>query len=328
MSVSEIALAVQTAKGSPAASATQRSYLSGGTLVVPSKEIRLGGDTGTTRAPTALASYVTSVVSFGEPEIIVRPRMIGLLLYATLGAKAVSGASDPWTHTITLGTSVPYLTAWRHQAGLFNDRHADVRITRLVIAGRHGEPLRCQFSLAGGSPVYRSAQETGATVETADVMMYYHGDGALLVEGSTVGSLDEFTLVIEPGVALVEGLNGPRPVMTGRAQITVETSQTLASASLWNRMVYGTASPTNLAAPTLTPLELGGSPAGLRFTFTEQASPERSLQLALPRVTAQSIAPDLNARWSRDVLKVRYTAIAPAAGSAITAVLKNNMSAY
>jgi hypothetical protein len=328
VSAGELAFAVQTAKGSPAAAATRRTALSGGSYIEPAKGVRLGDEVSTSRAPIALSPYVGSVPTLGDPEILVRPNVIGLLLYAALGGKAVSGSADPWTHTFTLASTLPYLTVWRHLAGLVNDRHADVRITRLVLAGRAGGPLRCTVSLVGAASAHRTAQETSVALETADVLQFHHGTGALLVEGAAVASLQEFTLSLDTGVALVEGLSGPRAVLTGKTAISVETVSELVSASLWNRMVYGTASPANLAAPTLVPLELAGSPAGLRFTFTAATSPERSLQVAVPRVVAEPSLPLPTAHLGTDRLRVRYTAIAPAAGSVISAVLRNGVSSY
>lgn len=328
MTVAEVAFAIQSAKGTPAATSTERVYLVAGEIPAAPKVTQPRSSTTTTRI--APAGYVSSIRPGGSFRMIVRPESIGALLYAVLGAKAVAGASDPRTHTFTLATSIPWLTVWRHVGGFLNERLADVRIARLVLSGEAGKPLQATVDLLGGSLAYRTAQETAVVVETSDAMLFHHGAGALRVEGVAVSSIDRFTLTIDAGVRVVETLAGPLPFLDGKAKITAELDQALVDAALYNRLVYGSATPANLAAPTLTPLELAGAPAGLELTFTEQATPERSLRLAVPRVLLLPIG-GLEARpgWGPQRQRLDLEAVAPAGGvSPLTATLKNALAAY
>lgn len=324
---SEIAFAFQTAKGSPAAASTRRIVLTGGSL--PWGRPVVGADSAIRTVRADLQPVTTTVIAAGAPEAYVRPGMIGALLYAVLGGKAVAGGSDPWTHTITLGTSVPWLTLWTHYAGLLNERASDVRIRRLVIAGRSGEPLRVTFEPLSGLPEYRTAQETAVAVEAADALMMRHGAGALKLEGAAVASINDFALTIEAGVEIVEALTGPTPMLSGRTSIRLSVDQRLVDATLWARMVYGSSSPANLADPTLTPLELAGSPAGAEFTFVEQASPERSLKLALPRLALQDLAGnDPTTTYAPARQRLELVAYPAGSASPITATVKNAVSSY
>jgi len=326
--IAELAFAIQTAKGSPAAASTRRIYLSGGSLPSAKKATSTENYVRSTRI--AGEAFTGSVPATGAPEAFVRPGMIGAILYAVLGAKAVSGASDPWTHTFTMGASLPYLTFWRHFAGLFNERISDARLSRVTLSGRSGQPLRVLFEILSGVPVHRTAQETSVTVETSDTFFMHHGSGALKIEGTAISSISAFTLTIDAAVALVETLAGPVPLLAGRSSIRMQVDQAIVDASLWNRLIFGSSSPSNLAAPVLTPLELAGSPAGFEFTFTEQASPERSLKLAIPRVILAEM-PDTPPSTAYDLARMQpvYEAIAPAGGvSPLTATLKNAVSAY
>ncbi len=323
----ELGLALQSARGSPAAAAVRRVYLTGGTLPAALKPLQADRSVSTTRV--ALGPVHDRIAAQGSPAFVVRPASIGMILYAALGAKAVSGASDPWTHTLTLGTSLPYLTLWRWSAGVLSERLADVRVARLTLSGASGRPLQATVDLVGGSAASRSAQETGGSVETTDAFLFRHGTGALKIEGAAVSSISDFTLTVATGVTVIQTLAGPLAMLDGPATITLQAEQELVDAALWNRLVYGSATPTNLTAATLTPLELAGSPAGIEFTFTEQASPERSLKLALPRVAVSppdGFVPDPSYRQPR--LTVVYTAFKPASGSPITATLKNAVSSY
>lgn len=322
----EIAIALQSARGSAAAVSTQRSYTVSDAFgptfnLNPSPELRTGRIGG--------APWKGAVGGAGDVVMIVRPKMIGLLLYAALGAKAVSGASDPWTHTFTLAASLPWITIWRHFAELNDIRYRDGRIAKLVIASQSGRPVTAYVSLVAAQAAFRTAKETTAAVESADTFEHRHGASALLVEGSSFSSINDWVLTIDTGVALEHSLAGPMPRLNGLAKISLTIGHVVNDAALWNRMIYGTATPSNLGVPTLTPLTLAGSPVGVQFTLTEQASPERSLRIALPQLALGPIegwAPVTGA--GPIAIRTTLQAYAPAAGSPITATLKNSQSAY
>lgn len=322
-SVAEIALAIQTAKGSAAAASTFRFPVMAGlpedvrptNTANEQRSTRMGGE------PWSMTPYAA-----GGSTIAMRPRAIGALLYGVLGAKAVSGASDPWTHTLTLGSALPYLTVWRSFAGGLNERFVDARLSKLAIESRAGEVVKATFELLSGSPRYRTAQETTATLETTQHFEHVHGAAALLLENVAYRSIDEWSLSIDSGLAIEETLAGPQAKLNGPAQILVTARVRPADAALWRRAVYGSASPANDAAAVSTPLELAGSPAGVRFTLTAATGPERSLRIDVPRVVLEPMPmqPDAQGGAVRNTLQMRaYPTTTP-----ITATLKNGVSAY
>ena len=322
----EIAIALQTARGSVASSSTQRTYsvsdAFGPTFGLnDNPELRTGRIGG--------APWRNATGGQGDVVAIVRPKMIGLLLYAALGAKAVSGASDPWTHTFTLAASLPWITAWRHFGEISDVRYMDARISKLVIASRSGAPVQAYATLVAASAAFRTAKETTVAVEQADYFEHRHGASALLVEGSSFSSISDWTLTIDTGVALEQSLAGPMPRLAGLAKISLTIGHVVTDAALWNRMIFGSASPTNLQAPSTGPLTLAGSPVGVQFKLTEQSSPERSLQIALPQLALgpmDGFAPVTGA--GPIAVKTTLLAYAPSSGSPITATLKNSQSAY
>lgn len=322
----EIAIALQSARGTAATVSTQRSFtVSDGFEPTfglnENPELRTGRIGG--------APWRNATGGAGDVVAIVRPKMIGLLLYAALGAKSVSGASDPWTHTFTLAASLPWVTVWRHFAEISDVRYMDARISKLVIASRSGAPVTAYVSLVAASAAYRTAKETTAAVETADNFEHRHGASALLVEGSSFSTIGDWVLTIESGVALEQSLSGPMPRLNGLAKISMTFGHVVTDAALWNRMIFGSASPSNLAAPSTGPLTLAGSPVGIQFKLTEQASPERSLQIALPQLALGPIEGWQPALGAGPVnLRTTLLAYAPAAGSPITATLKNSQSSY
>lgn len=326
-SIAELAFAIQSAKGSAAAASAFRIRLSGGFTIQPDKPATRSGGVSTGRV--ALSGYVPSVRARGEPESYLRPTFVGALLYAVLGAKAVSGSSDPWTHTFTVANTQPWLTFWRQSGGVIFERFVDCKVTQLRLSSKAGEPVRVAFTVLGIDSRYRTTAETTVSVETGPAFLHRHAQGALLVEGAAVAEIDDLDVVIDSGTTVRDTLAAYDMKDGPRATITARVAQRLVSAALWNRLNYGSASPANDAVATTGVLELGGSPAGLRFTWTLQAAPARSLQIDVPRVMVADYGgqqPSVRATPMRQ--EIAYEALKPASGSALTAILKNARSAY
>jgi hypothetical protein len=322
----ELALALQSARGSVASVSTQRlnvvsDVLAPTVAINPNPEVRAARIGGTPwRGVTG---------GLGDVRVNVYPKSIGLLLYAALGAKAVAGAGDPWTHTFTLATTVPWLTLWRHFGEISDARYMDAKISKLVISSTAGGVVTATASFVAATVAHRTAKETTVAVESADQIFHRHGASALLLEGTSFSSISAWTLTIDTAVALEQSLGGAMPRMTGLAKISLSITHLVPDAALWNRMIFGSASPTNLAAPSTTPLTLAGSPVGVQFTLTEQPTPERSIRIAIPQVALDGIGGMVPASTFGPVqLQTDLLAYAPAAGSPITATLKNGLSAY
>lgn len=325
--IANVAWAIQGSKGSPASSSTHRIYLAGGDQ--PHSETVKEDFEETTGGQMRSDSYISQVSVAGAPEMFVMSDMIGSLLYAVLGAKAVSGASDPYTHTFTASTSLPYLTFWRMLANSLFEKFADCKVVGLRIHGESGKPLRVTPRILGLSPSFLTAAEATATIEITNRFLHYDGSGALLVEGSAISSISSFDIDIDRGGALQPGDSlTPFDVTESLFGITVTTDQLVSDMALWNRMHYGSASPSNAAVPTSAPLELAGSPAGLEWTWTRVAS-TRTLKIAIPRVQVEPF--DQQPTTGADPLRrqVTYKAFAPSGGgSPLTATLKNGKSSY
>ena len=325
-SIGEIAIAIQSAKGSAAASSSFRFPITG-PLPTAMKDPVPETTVQTKRIPAG--AWTPAAHGAGALAALARPRMIGALLYGALGAKSVSGASDPWTHTLTQGATLPWLTIWRHYAGILNERFVDARISKLTLSSRSGQPVSVVAEILAGSPRYRTAQETTATLEQTQGFEHRHGTAALLFEGAALRSISDWTLTIANGLVIEQTLAGPVPRMNGLAQISLSVAYRPADAALWRRVVYGSTSPANDALASTTPLELGGSPAGVQFTLTVATSPERSLRVAIPRLTVDVPTVQANLRGGPVRDTIELTALDPGgATSPITVTLKNGQSSY
>ena len=323
----DLAYAIQAAKGTPATAAAHRFYLTGGGISAPKETARLAETSG---GRTAQGSYVRQVRAEGSPAAYVRPNMIGGLLYAAMGAKSVSGAADPYEHVFELAATQPWLTFWRMLGGTLFERFADCKLTSLNIASTAGNPLVVTVGVVGLAPTAQAAGEAVA-VEKVGTFMHFDGKGALQVENTPVTRIESFTLNIETGVTLQQGDDVvPYDATEGAVNVTIETVETISNFALYNRMVYGSATPAANTAPSKEMLELGGSPAGIDFKFTRSTGPERSLRFAATRVAVEEITGiELNTDGSPIKQTVRYGLYEPlAGGSGLVATLLNGLTAY
>jgi uncharacterized membrane protein len=326
--VFSIAFAKQSAKGTPATTATYAVPLVGGNIM----PVRTASDLEeTTTTRLRAQSFVENVSVEGEPEYAVRLSSLGLLLYAAMGAKAVTGAADPYTHTFTLANSQPWLTFWRMAADLVYERFTDVK-TNLTITSEAGQPVRASFSLQGlTNTSLTSATHTTALAsvitDNGDALMHYDGAGAFLVETVAVSSIERIVLSINNNYTLQQGdsITG-YDVSEGMRDITIETTQAITDAALYNRFHYGTASPTSGTAANANTLELASS--GIDFKWTQTAA-SRSLQFTATKLQVTDIG-GWEPGTGNDPYKqtTTYKVYQPSSGSGLTAVVLNGVATY
>jgi hypothetical protein len=141
-----IGLAVQSAEGTPAANSAARFFLAdGGVTATPNQEDV--EETSATQVPNY--AYRTSIEVGGEPATYMRPEIVGWLAYGVLGAKAVTGAGDPFTHTFTYAPNPPFFTLWKALGGGLFEKYQDVRISMLRIESESTGLVRCTMTIRG-----------------------------------------------------------------------------------------------------------------------------------------------------------------------------------
>lgn len=330
--IADIAVALQTTKGTASVASQHRFYLAGGGLGPERDHADLEETSG---SRLRAEGYIRQARAGGTPQAFVRPEMIGLLLYGAMGAKAVTGAGDPWTHTFTLALTQPWLTFWRMLGGLKFERFIDCKLSSLVLRSAAGAPLQVEFGVMGLSPQHLTAQEVTAAVEKLNTFMHADGKGQFLVEGVAASTIESIVVTINTGVALQQGdAVSANDATEGQIEATVETTQVITDFALWNRLHYGTASPSNNAPATPNVIELAGT--GIDFKWAKRqadgttlVTPERSLQVTATKLQIRSIT-GLDPNTGGDPLKqtVTYRVYEPAAGSGVTAVLKNAKATY
>jgi hypothetical protein len=326
-------------QGTPLASAAASDYglyIAGGTTPEPNRTSNPLEET--TGARMRSDRFVSDIHVEGDTQYIVRPTSVGALLYGAMGAKAVSGSADPWTHTFTMANTLPWWTFFRSIGAMLFERFVDCKITRLVFHSEAGQPLTVTAMVLGLKPQFRSATEANPTIETAHAFLHTDGVAAFMVEGVAVAHTRSFDLTIENNGSTVPGdAVTPYDVTEGELTVTVGFTQLFTAGAqgdqLRNRILYGGASPSNNADVINSIIELAGSPVGIRVKFTRggltPVSPERSLQFDVPRITLDppTIQPSTASEPLTQALQLY--ALAPSAGaSPITATLKNGVASY
>ena len=330
--IGSLGVAVQAVKGTAAAAPQHRYMLTGGGLG-PNREIADLEES--TAQRLRLGAYVARSRAEGTPAAYARPSILPILLYGAMGAKAVAGAGDPWTHTLTLGATQPYMTFWRDVGGVLSERFIDCKIAQLVLRSVEGAALTVEHGVVGLNSQSQDAPEAAPAVVEDTPFVHYDAAGQLLVEGVAASSIRSVVMTIATGAAAIPGdsLAG-YAVSEGMLEITFETVQLIEDAALWNRLHYGTAAPADNANPTRNVVELGGAPAGLDLKWTRRTdagapvAPARELEILAPRLQVRSIAGyDVNTSGDPLVQTVTYRAYRPAAGNGLTAIVKSPTNA-
>lgn len=328
--VADLALGIQAAKGTASIISSVRTFLMDGG-VMPVKETADVEETSGGRLRNT--AYVKSVRGEGSPKFAARPGIMGMALYAAMGTKAVTGASDPYTHTFTLANTQPYLTAWRSLNGLF-ERFADCKVTSLNIESTSGGILACTLGLVGLAPAFKSAIEPTGAAETTEPFLHMDGKGQFKIETVPIGGISAARLIFGTGSSAVWGdsIVGDQ-ITEGMQDVVIETEQTITNFAEWNRFHYGTTTPADNASPTPTIIELAAS--GLDFTWSKRqasgidATPARSLQITATRLQILAIdGQEPNNNGDPVKRTVRYKVYTPASGSGLTAILKNSTASY
>ncbi len=320
--IGDVAFALQSAKGAAASVSQFRLYPSGGEM--PHAVAELSDLEEMTGQRMLSDAFIGEVAVTGSTEFHVRPITIAPLLFGVMGAQAVTGAGDPYTHTMTIAATLPYWTFWRMLGNGLAEKFVDCIIHRVVIHGESHMPLTVTVDVIGLTPSYLTPAEATATVDTTNHFMHSDAAAALKVEGTAISCIREFDITIDNGAQAIPGDSITScDVSIGRLSIEAQTTQHLDSFALWNRVHYGSATPSTGAAHITTPLELAGSPAGIDFKWTRIAG-TRTLEILLPRLLVPAF--DLQGSVSGDPLtqQVNYRAIQPVSGSAATAIILNN----
>jgi hypothetical protein len=230
---------------------------------------------------------------------------------------------------MTLAKRLPFFTLWTRLAdsvdGMFT-KHIDVKIASLVLESSANGLLMVTANFLGPSFRHAAAAEATATVETTPSFLHADGSGALKIESAAVATIEQQTLTIDNGAALQSGDSVEGYLVTeARQTITWATTMLVQDFDLIRRYLYATDAPSNGASPSRDGPAPDRRP---RLQVDDPGSPERSIRIQAPTVTAvpATIEPNVNG----DPLKysVEHRVRRPDSGSGLTATFKNGLASY
>lgn len=313
-----VGIAKQTAKGAAAASATYGLGVRGGSVLMV--DLQQENDAITFASRVSSYDNRTGINPGASIQTRAWPRSIGLLLYGALGSISTSGVG-PYTHTITPGSTLPYLTFFS-QFDTEYHKIADCKVNVLNIAWTERSPVEVDFDLMGVTWTGYTASYTTTNDENGQSRFIPPG-GVFQVDTS---SGTPVTAKIAGGriginnnlvpIALSASAS-PDDVFEAEAALEVELRLIPTDTTEWRKIITGTSGGTAAVGT-----EIYGS---FSTKFTIDAG--NDLTLAATRVAFMADYPEADPSGGPAEITVTGRIKKPA-GAALTATLINSVTSY
>ncbi len=283
----------QTAKGTIATAATttvgyDKPKLADGQLsaksITGSEEYVDGNRFG---SPTNYVDTVGGLV--GTLTIQPQPENAALNFAQILGVDTVTGSSDPYTHTITsAGTSGAWGTWWQKvgaSVGPMRHLYSDSKTAKLMwVCGDKQRVAHQALDIMSCNPSQVFETDPAKTENPSDPFYFVDTAGAIEFDGVNLPEVNEETLEIDTGLEPFYG-NSQTPIhlieKKGTIVSTVKTIVTSATVPLFNKAIFGEASPALGAKPTKLVYY-----AVLKTVYTKSST--RKLTIERPRVAVKA----------------------------------------
>lgn len=311
-----LAAAKQTVKGTPLLTFTDKLFFAGGNIM-PTHATDQLAETDSTRQ--AGDPYITTTGIEGSPEVYVRDASIHHLLEWSLGTVVHTGASTPYTHTITPGAALPYVTFAKGQGGLLFEQFQDCKISELTISADAGAPLTAALTIMGRSAVRVASEWAGATGLTGPDStnpVYNFNDATVTLGGSATALVSSFEMTIANNVTSQQTDDSvPYDVADGQLEVSMGFNIIFEDLTEYNKFNYGGAAGT-LQSPNIYS-------TSAVFSFDKGAN--NQVQFTFPKIAYEEFPVEPNAGGDPIVVSVRARAMRNTSGF-VTAVVKNGVA--
>lgn len=313
----------QTAFNTPAATKRFGLALRGGSLLDP-------GLTDVNEELTLASRYTATVIRTGaNPVVNVRtrawPRSVVSLLECALGTRVTTGASDPFTHTLTPATNPPYLTTFSR---LDTEYHtmSDGRIDELSFSWDGRNLVEVGLRIMGCVQTLFNTSHV-ATIDDSDQVAFFPAGGTfqLDTDSSTPVTADitggSVTIANNLSPVEVSRQITPINVWPGVALVTIVLRLIPNDSVLWRAAITGTDAGTTIAnAPVF---------GSFNTKFLIQAGPpERSMAFTSTKIGWTEMPyPEADPAGGPAEYTFTATVVKPAAGAEFTAVVLNDQAA-
>jgi hypothetical protein len=135
-----------------------------------------------------------SEIPTGKFPILCRPSFTARLAAYLLGSDTVSGAADPFTHTIIADLVTDYLSIEQNLADEAIERFVDAAVAELVFSvDPSTRAIRCTGTWIGTNPSFQGAA-TAESYESANPFLI--SDGVFTLDGAGSSNIQGFTLTV------------------------------------------------------------------------------------------------------------------------------------
>lgn len=315
-----VGVAKQSAKGSVASTATFGHGLTDGSVLTVEVDQSLEEHTSGKR--TSVGVNRVAVMPGAEFSCRAHSKTVGLYGYGALGAIATTGAG-PYTHTITLGDDLPYLTVFGALAGNYY-KVSDVKVDELAFSWDGNEPLEVAVTSMGttlevlGSAFTKTNDEAAASYFTpiggtfsVDV------DGGSGTAATAKINTGEVTITNNAEQIMVAGNIEPDDIAVGRQEIEVSFEVTPNDLNLWRTIVTGSSAGTAASGSVLY--------GAFSCQFVNGSD---TLTLAGTRVAFTTDFPDADPAGGTITLTLAGLAVSDGTTSPLTMTLVNSQASY
>lgn len=276
--------------------------------------------------PVDVGSYISEIAPTFEATTLGFPGMLSLIAYAALGKVVDDGESEPYTHTITPGESLPYLTVFE-QKGASNapiTSMIDAKVDSLSLSAEGVAPISfdmtingCKVEWSDGAswqgPAFDLAEGWFTLADAEVLFSLTDGSPVAVPVGVNLSSLNvEIANSVETQPVLGSAIPGDQK--EGTSTITCSLEGTTDSTELYREVMTGSSNGTSIASSVVT--------GSLQFSFKHSTKPNWGLVIKIPCIP-----------WNCDVLSVSTDggpfdlslstdgALAPSAGDTISILI-------
>lgn len=194
--------AIQSAKGTPAATPTHVFRVNGDAALNPDRVlIQLPETDGSAQRPD---SNVVGADPKGGWSGWMRASEFAFLAHCVMGANANSGSTPNYTHTATPSKQLPYVTLWDVIPGRMCTRYVDGAISVLSASGEALQGIQYTVQAVALSAELGVTEPTVPSAPASD-LKYTYPLVTVTVGGSAPGTHDAWSIEINRNVSLLRG---------------------------------------------------------------------------------------------------------------------------
>jgi hypothetical protein len=232
------------------------------------------------------STYTDSVGGeVGSLSLQLQPENAGLYCAAILGVDTVTGASDPYTHTITsAGTSGHWATWWQKvgsAVGPERQYFMDSKIAKLALSSTFADKvLTADLDIQSLTAATTYATDAAKTQNSSDPYFHTEATGSFSVDSLVINEVTEAMLEVDTMMTPFYGDSiAPLQLIEGKGMITNSVKSIVTDDTLgkFRKAVYNAAAPTSGTAVNKAVFY-----AAMTQTYTRSAT--KTLTVTCPRV--------------------------------------------